>query len=88
MGGAASTACIFAGFADKLLKKVHHYFVNILCSTSAPRIVWFGIIIFGNCILTHNHNTYCMLPLGKLGFIKVLGLYIFCEKLAKQLRNK
>ena len=36
-------------------------------------------------------GAYCwvrMLPLGKLGFIKVLGLYIFCEKLAKQLRNK
>ena len=42
MGGAASTACIFAGFADKLLKKVHHYFVNILCSTSAPRIVFWN----------------------------------------------
>ena len=33
-------------------------------------------------------SSHCMLPLGKLGFIKVLGLYIFCEKLAKQLRNK
>jgi hypothetical protein len=58
-----------------------------LCSTSAPRIVVWNYN-FWNCILTHNHKTYCVLRYGKLGFIKVLGSYIFCEKLAKQLRNK